>query len=174
MLTGIMYATGILAFVVGAGVFFGAPYVPTKRRDLRRMFDSLYHLKSTDTLLDMGSGDGIVLLEASRRGASAIGYEINPVFYALSKLRLRRMHRVSVRLVNAWLTPFPHDATVVYIFSVGKDGRRLEKKLQTEANRLGRPLTLICYGNPLPNGQHIKTFEAYYMYRFEPLHLQKA
>lgn len=167
---GWVYVVGFLAVLFGFGAFFGAPYVPTKRRDVRRMFESLYPLSDKDVLLDIGSGDGLVLRAAREKGARAVGYEINPVFYGLSRLLSAADPGVRVRLVNAWLTPFPDDVTVIYIFSTGKDGKRLERLMQKEADRLQRPLTLVCYGNPLPRIPVHRSFEAYSLYIFQPLH----
>lgn len=169
-----VYIVGVLVCIVGAGAFFGAPYVPSKRGDVRRMFEALYVLSPEDTLLDIGSGDGVVLREASRRGARAIGYEINPVFYLVSRWFLRSSPRANVRWANAWRTPFPDSTTVVYIFSVHKDGPRVIRTLQAETNRLGRSLVLLCYGNPLPGYTPAETYEAYFLYIFQPLHLKEA
>lgn len=165
-----VYLVGLLVVFVGLSAFFGAPYVPTRRRDLRRLFDELYPLTPNDVVLDIGSGDGVVLREVSRRGARAVGYEIHPLFYGISKLLSRTDKRVRVALVNAWAAPFPNDVTMVYAFSVGRDGKRLEAKVQQETNRLARPLTFVCYGNALPGRAPTREFEAYYLYAFEPLH----
>ena len=50
-------------------VFFGAPYVPAKLRDVQQAFDELRPVTKHDVVLDLGSGDGKVLREVSRRGA---------------------------------------------------------------------------------------------------------
>ena len=68
-----------IAIIVGFSAFMGAPYLPSHRRDVARAFDELYPLSSSDVLLDIGSGDGVVLRQASKRGARAIGYEIHPL-----------------------------------------------------------------------------------------------
>ena len=169
---GWIYFFGIIAVIIGIGAFFGAPYVPTRRRDLRRMFDELYPLDAHDKVLDLGSGDGLVLREVSRRKAKAVGYEINPVFWMISKVWSLGDPDVDVVLCNAWLTPFPEDVTLVYTFSVLKDGKKLTQIMQREADRLGRPLTLVCYGSPLADKKQARTFEAYSLYEFEPLHLR--
>lgn len=170
----IIYSVGAVALIIGAGAFFGAPYVPTRRRDIKRLFDQAYPLQSSDTVLDFGSGDGLVLREVISRGAKGIGYEINPFFYLISRLSLRHLPRATIRLVNAWTTPFPKGVTVVYIFSVGRDGRRLERKMQREVNRIGKPIILICYGNSLPSVKTLQTFEAFFLYEFRPLHPVEA
>ncbi|HWT40501.1 MAG TPA: methyltransferase domain-containing protein [Dongiaceae bacterium] len=159
---------GCLVVLVGTGAFFGAPYVPTKRRDLRRMFDALYKLTKDDVVLDIGSGDGIVLRETRRMGAQAVGYEINPFFVLLSRVLSWGDKAVAIRWANAFTAPFPDNVTFIYAFAVGRDGKRLARKVQREADRLHRPLLLVCYGNPLPNKEPAQTFEAYCLYRFLP------
>lgn len=164
-------AIAILAFIVlgGFSVFTGAPYVPSRSRDIKRMFDELYILKPSDVLIDVGSGDGIVLREASRRGAKAIGYEINPFLVALSKWLSRKDTRVAVHVANLWVEELPKDTSVIYAFSVQRDNKKLIKKIQKEANRLNKDLFLISYGNELPGVESIRAFEAYHLYQFHPL-----
>jgi len=169
---GWIYFFGIVVTIIGLGAFFGAPYVPTRRKDLRSMFDELYPLDKSDVVLDFGSGDGLVLREVSRRKAKAIGYEINPVFWFISKVWSWGDSRVDARLCNGWLIPFPDSITMVYAFAVQRDGKRLVKKIQKETNRLKRPLVVICYGSPLPGIEPRRVYEAYSMYEFQPLHLK--
>lgn len=166
-----IYIFGTIVVLIGISAFFGAPYVPSHRRDIRRLFDELTPISSGDVVLDIGSGDGIVLREVSRRGARAVGYEIHPLFVGISKMLSLGDSKVTVRWANAWTAPFPEDVTLIYAFAVGRDGARLAKKVQYEADLLGRPLTLVCYGNPLANREPVQSFEAYHLYRFEPLHL---
>lgn len=166
---GWFYILGAIVALLGFSAFFGAPYVPSRRRDVTRMFDKLYPLKSSDTVIDVGSGDGIVLREVSRRGVKAIGYEINPLLVAISKWLSRGDPQVSVSVANFWQTHFPKSTTVIYAFSVERDARKLKKKLQDEANRLNKSLTLICYGSPLPDTPVDREFEAYHLYNFYPL-----
>ncbi len=168
-----LYVVGILVILFGFTAFFGAPYVPTRRKDMRALFDELYPLGADDVVLDVGSGDGVVLREVSSRGAKAVGYEMHPIFVALSRWLSRGDRRVKVVWVNAWTTPFPDDVSLVYIFSVGRDGQRVRKKVQAESNRLDRPVMLACYGNPLPKMTPVRSLDAYGLYRFTPLHPPK-
>lgn len=167
-----IYILGAIVVFLGLSVFFGAPYVPSHRRDIKRLFDELTPVGPDDLVLDIGSGDGVVLREASRRGARAVGYEIHPLFVGIARVLSAGDRRVKVQWANAWTTPFPNDVTLVYAFAVGRDGKRLTRIVQREADRLGRPLMLVCYGNPLQNREPVRIFEAYHLYRFEPLHLK--
>lgn len=165
-----IYIFGCIVVLIGISVFFGAPYVPSLRRDIKRLFDELTPIGPGDVVLDIGSGDGIVLREISRRGAKGVGYEIHPLFVGISKLLSLGDKNVTIQWANAWTAPFPEDVTLVYAFAVGRDGAKLAKKVQKEATMLGRPLTLVCYGNPLPGRTPVRSFEAYHLYLFEPLH----
>lgn len=169
-----LYIIGGLVVLLGFSVFFGAPYVPSRRRDLIRMFDELYPLTSDDVLIDVGSGDGIILREASRRGAKAIGYEISPLLVGISKWLSKNDVKVTISIANFWQAKFPESTTVIYAFSVERDAKKLKNKIQTEANRLSKPLSLICYGSPLPNTMQLRTFEAYHLYQFHPLQASEA
>lgn len=57
-----------------AGVKF-APWVPTYKKDIDRVF-RLAGLKAGETFVDLGCGDGRMVIEAAKRGARAVGYEI--------------------------------------------------------------------------------------------------
>ncbi len=166
-----VYIAGCVAILLGMSVFFGAPYVPSRRRDLRRLLDTALLLHKTEVVLDIGSGDGVVLRQVSRRGAKAVGYEIHPLFVWISRALSWRDPNVSVRWVNGWREAFPDATTIVYAFSVSRDGKRLQRAVQREANRLNRPLKLVCYGSPLAGIEPVATFEAYAIYVIEPLHL---
>lgn len=161
-----IYIVGSIVVLIGASAFFGAPYVPSRRRDVVRMFDALYPLSNQDVVFDAGSGDGLILREVSRRGATAIGSEINPLFWVISKIACSGYKKISIHLGNFWLDPFPNNVTMIYIFAVTRDGKRLAAKLAKERERLDRPFAVVCYGSPLPGIAPVKSFEAYTLYQF--------
>lgn len=163
-----------IVLLFGFVVFRGAPYVPSHKKEVQRAFNDLYALNKNDVLVDVGSGDGIILREASGRGARAVGYELNPALVLISKVLSRGNRKVSVRLADFWLTPLPSDTTVVYAFTVMRDIKKMEAKLQNEASRLNRPLYLISYGSNIPDREPAKVVQAHYLYRFEPLQATKA
>ena len=150
-------------------VFRGAPYVPSQSRYIRKAFTDLYQLGSSDTLVDVGSGDGVVLRRASEYGATAIGYELNPILVVLARALSRRHKNVSVVLADFWQTPLPDGTTVVYAFLVTRDVKKMIKKMNAESTRLTRPLRFISYGNALPGMTPDKHVDAYDLYTFYPL-----
>lgn len=164
-----------LVLLGGFMVAFGAPYVPTKPKELRRLFDELYEVRPEDCLVDIGSGDGVVLREFMRRGGRrAIGYEINPILVLISNFISRRDPGIKTHLANFWRIEFPSDTTIVYIFGDARDIRRMQRKIQAEATRLGRSLHVISYGFQLPDQKPVKHRGAHFLYTVAPLQGKKA
>ncbi len=163
---------GAVVVLVGFVAFTGAPYVPSKRKDIDRAFDELYKLTSDDVLVDIGAGDGVVLRAAARRGARAVGYEIHPVLVVIARFLSRGDKKVQVRLANFWRTHLPGDTTVVYTFGDARDIAKMYKYVAAEAVRLGRPLSFISYAFDIPGAKPTKKVGAHYLYVIKPLQLR--
>jgi len=164
----------IVIVLFGFVVFRGAPYVPSKRKEIAQAFTELYELDDDDLLVDIGSGDGIVLREASRHGARAVGYELNPLLVLISRFISRKDDKVHTYLADFWRIKLPAKTTVVYTFGESRDIARMAKKVADEANRLGRPLAFISFGFMVPGQEPLKKLGAYYLYQYTPLHIKKA
>lgn len=158
-----------LALLFGLVVFRGAPYVPSKKRDLKVAFDELYPLSAKDTLVDIGSGDGIVLREAARRGAKGVGYELNPLLVGISRWLSRKQPRVRVTLADFWRVRLPQDTTVVYTFGESRDIKKMAAKVAEEATRLDKRLFFISYGFRIDGLRPDASIGAHHLYSFEPL-----
>lgn len=163
-----------VVLLFGLVVLRGAPYVPSRTKYVDNAFTDLYKIGKNDTLVDIGSGDGVVLRRASVRGAKAVGYEINIVLFVLSKILCMGSKRVTVYFGDALLQKFPDETTVVYVFTASPFLKKIERKIQTEANRVGRPLSLILYGNSLTDHKPEKKMDAYNLYTFSPLQTDEA
>lgn len=164
-----MWIFGVIVILFGFVVFRGAPYVPSRKRFVHQAFTELYPLGPKDVLVDVGSGDGVVLRQAAELGARAVGYELNPILVQISKWLSRRYSGVEVRLVDAWMSHFPDDTTVVYVFAVTRDIKRVISLVQREADRIGKTLYVISYGNVLPGMKADKHVGGYHLYSFYSL-----
>lgn len=157
----------LLFFLTFGVVFFGAPYVPTKQKDVEQLFD-LVDLKN-GRLVDFGAGDGRLLLAAARRGIKSTGWELSPVIWLIASWRLRSSRQLAqLRLGSFWGAKLPADTAVVFTFLVGHQMKKLERQLTGEAQRLGRPIRLISYGFDLADRTPEKQHGALIVYRFEP------
>jgi len=168
------YIFAAIVLLGGFMVFTGAPYVPSMPKEVARALSVLYRLGAKDVLVDIGSGDGLVLRAARRKGARAVGYEINPVLVWISRWLSRGDKGVEIRLTNFWKQQMPDDVTVVYTFGDNRDIRRMYDKVVTEATRLGRPIWLISYGFKVPKVKAERSEGAHLLYRCEPLHGDSA
>jgi SAM-dependent methyltransferase len=66
-----------------------APYVPTPQEIVDRMLE-LAQVSRSDTLYDLGSGDGRIVITAARRyGAKAVGFEIDAALVKHSQQSIR-------------------------------------------------------------------------------------
>ncbi len=160
----------IFVATLGFVVLFGAPYVPSKPKELRQAFTILHKIGKDDTIVDIGSGDGMVLRMASRLGAKAVGYEINPLLVLTSRFLSRGDKNVIVHTANVWRAKFPKDTTVVYVFGESRDIKKIARLVENESKRLHRELILISYGFELPGKKAHKKHGAHFMYKISPLH----
>jgi hypothetical protein len=145
-------------------VFFGAPFLPTRKSRVSEALD-LLNLEAHQTLLELGSGDGRMLLEAARRGITGIGYELNPVLVLWSRLRSWRWrHLVTIHCANYWNVTLP-EADGVYTFLLQPYMARLDKKLQAE---IKRPIRLVSFAFHVPAKQHAVDQNGLYLYNYMP------
>jgi SAM-dependent methyltransferase len=145
----------------------GAPYVPTKRRDIDTALDMM-NLKAGDTVVDLGSGDGGVLKAAAERGYAAVGYEINPLLVLLTRWRLRKYHDARVVFGDFRLLQLPDDTRAIYIFSAGAFINSMGEYLKREVGRMGHPVTVVSYGFKLPGEKPVASKGPLYQYRLQP------
>lgn len=154
----------IFTLILGLGAFFGAPYVPTHRRSIIQAL-ALLNLKPGELLLDLGSGDGRLLAAAGRRGWRAIGYEINPFWWAVSRLATWRWRdRVSVKMTDYTQADWPAQTKAVYIFGSKLALSRVARKIQNWP----KPLRVVSYGFTLPGYKSQRQEEGFWLYEITP------
>lgn len=109
------------------------PYVPTPPDVVEAMLD-LAQLRDDDFLIDLGSGDGRIAIAAGRRGARALGVDIDPDRVAEAALAARIAEleaRVQFRRQDLFLTPIAQ-ASVIAIYLLPAINLRLRPRLLTE------------------------------------------
>jgi len=105
-------------------------WVPTAQPMVEGMLD-MAGLRPDDLLVDLGSGDGVTVIAAARRGATARGIEFNPDLVALSRRRAKAAGvaaRATFERGDIFESDFS-DATVVTLFLLPELNLRLRPVL---------------------------------------------
>ena len=128
-----------------------APWWRTSDEKIRKAL-KLANVKSSDTVYDLGSGDGRALIIAAKEfNAKAVGIEIDPLRYFISTLMIRII-RVKDRVVVKRKNFFDEDlssATIVFVYLVPKTLERLKPKFLKEL-KPGTRIVSIKYEIDLP------------------------
>jgi len=134
----------LLAVMVIGPALFGAPWHPISRRDLKRGLD-FCGTKPGEHLIDLGSGDGRVLITAVKEyGLNATGIEIDPIKVRLSNLRLKLAgvkDRAKIVRANIFDTDF-READILFIYLTHQALDRLFPKI---LEQLKPNAKILCY-----------------------------
>lgn len=142
----LILALMVVSLCFGLGAWLGAPYLPVLSRDIEALLD-LAKVGAGQTVVDLGSGDGKLLRAAARRGAIGIGYEINPIVYAISWLLCWPYRkRIKLYMRNYWQVPLPA-CDVVYVFLIDRYMSKLDAKILSETSK---PVKLVSYVFKVP------------------------
>lgn len=105
-------------------------YVPSTPQAIFSML-KLAQPKKGQIVVDLGSGDGRLLLAFAKKGCNCIGYEINPILVWKSN-QLARKHNVEKRMhfycKSFWQADISQ-ADIITLFMTASIMERLEKKL---------------------------------------------
>ena len=110
-----------------------APYVATVEPVVERML-ALAGVGADDRVIDLGSGDGRILIAAARRGASGYGVDIDPRRVREARENARRAgvsDRVRFEVRDLFETPVAQ-ATVVAIYLLPQLNRQLRPRFLSE------------------------------------------
>jgi hypothetical protein len=145
-----------LYYTLFAGLFF-APYLPTSGRDIEAILD-FAKLKKGQQFIDLGSGDGKVVIEAVKKyNVNGTGIEINPLLIFFSRLKSRFLKLASIEFLRTDLYSFPlNNAHVVYLFLMPRMMDKMALKVKQEC---GKGTLIISRGFELPNFKKIHEIE---------------
>ena len=154
---------GVVFLALVVSTFIGVPCMPTHRRQAKRMVE-IADLKPGMTAVDLGSGNGRILFLAAKSGAKAIGYELNPMLVAWTRLSIwvrRLTGKIEVKMRSIYEADVK-DVDVVFAFLMPKPMEKLEPKLFKEL----KPGSLIVsYTFTFPNHQPIKKEQGIFVYK---------
>lgn len=120
-------------YVIIIGHLKGGPFIRSAKKRIATMLE-LAAIQPGERVVDLGSGDGTLVLEAARRGAYATGVEINPFLVWYTRLRIKKAGlsgRASVIRGDLWRYPLS-DTDVVLLYLLPSTMEKLKEKLARE------------------------------------------
>ena len=69
--------------------FWGAIYVPTEKERVKKMVEFL-KIKPGQAVVDLGAGDGRLLIALAKAGAKAYGYEVDPFLVTSARENIKQ------------------------------------------------------------------------------------
>jgi len=148
-LLGILFLTLVFIFIIFLKAFLpfifgGAIYVPSKEEKIKKRIE-LAEIKPGQKAVDLGSGDGRLVVALAKAGAKAYGFEINPALVLKSKRNIRKAKLENKAFVK-WGSFWPADLSefdIVVIYGMKHVMKRLEKKLKKELKKDAKVLANV-------------------------------
>jgi SAM-dependent methyltransferase len=109
------------------------PFVPTPQEVVDKMVE-LAAVKKGDVVYDLGSGDGRIVITAAKKGARAVGYEIDPDLVKESRENIRKagLEKLAEIRQQDILTVDLSGATVVTMYLLPDVNLRLKPNLLSQ------------------------------------------
>jgi len=113
--------------------FWGAINVPTTEKRVVQMI-SFLDLNPSGKAVDLGAGDGRLIIALARAGVEAHGYEINPFLVSLARKNIREAgleNKAFMHLKNLWQKDLG-EFDIVVLYGMKHMMGKLEKKFEKE------------------------------------------
>ena len=143
--------------------FLGAPFVPTPKNTLNIMI-KLADVKPGERAVDLGSGDGRIVIALAKAGARAHGFEINPLLVVVSKWRIWRAGLSGKAFIH-WANLFSIDFSeyeIVTVYGLMGVMKKLENKIKNNLPVGGR---IVSHAFKFPNWHFVTNEEAVFLYK---------
>jgi 16S rRNA A1518/A1519 N6-dimethyltransferase RsmA/KsgA/DIM1 with predicted DNA glycosylase/AP lyase activity len=155
----------VATVVVGCFAYvtlFGAPYVPTLNKQVDASL-KLLDLAPGQTLIELGSGDGKVMLAAAKRGLNVVGYELNPILVAISIVRTWHYRRqIKVIWGDYWRASWPI-TDGIFAFILPKYMAKLNKKVIQECKS---SVKVVSFAFEIPDKKPSAHLDGVWLYRY--------
>ena len=120
-------------------------------------------IKKNETIVDLGSGDGRLLIKSAKRGAKAIGYEINPFMVIISMIHRKLEgfeNQIEIRKESLWKADLAA-SDVIFVYAKRKSMKKFEDFVFKSARSGTR---IVVNTNPFPNKKPEKEENGIFLY----------
>lgn len=142
---------------------FGAPFEPSDDRKVKTII-KLARIKKGEKAVDLGSGNGKIVIALAKAGAEAHGYEINPLLVFVSKRNIKNAgleNKAFVHWKSFWKVNLGK-FKVITLFQFPTIMNRLERKFNRELKKGAR---VVSEEWLLKGWEPIKKKDSVYLYK---------
>lgn len=133
------------------GALRGAPWVPTRRRDIARAL-ALSDAQPGMVVADVGCGDGSVLAAFAAAGCSVRGWELAVVPWLRARWRLRGYSGSAIHYGDFWYTDLS-ECDLIFAFLLPETHAKLARKLEHELRPGARVIAFVW---PFPGWEPLR------------------
>lgn len=151
---GAIIASALLIPTAYAGLI-GAPWAPTRMASVRKAFDDI-EITKKDVVVDLGAGNGAIILEAARRGSKAVGYELSPIMWAVAAIHVMGQRGARMIYGNFFKKSLPERTTLVFLFLMPKHMDRVGEYLSSQ--NISDKTLVLSYAFPFKEVQSLTTY----------------
>lgn len=129
----LILATAIFLFYSFLSNFFGAPYLPSNKKRSKIMIE-FANLRKGEKVVDLGSGDGRLVVNLAGNGVLVYGFEINPILVLVSRVVILLYGLSGTAFIyfqNFWDANLSSYSLII-VYGLPSMMSRLEKKLKKE------------------------------------------
>ncbi len=159
----VLVALGLVALLFCVVVFFGAPYLPTLKPQIKEALE-LLDLKPGETMIELGSGDGRVLREAAKQGINVTGYEINPFLVVLAYfVTFKYRQNVTIVWGNYWNKKLPK-SDGIFVFLLTRYMNKLDQKIKSYPYK---PVKVASVAFQIPDKKPVQKKGGVFLYLYK-------
>lgn len=157
-------ALAVTSFLLYTTLEGGPIFLPSPMEKVKKML-KLAKVGKGSVVVDLGSGDGRILIEAAKLGAKAIGYELDPLLVFQSRKKIKKAglsHLAKVNFKSFWRADLDK-ATAITLYLLPQNMAKMKKMLTRE---LKKPIPVVSLDYPISDKKHLKKIKNIYLYRF--------
>lgn len=142
---------------------WGAIFVPSNDASTKTMIE-LAAPKPNETAIDLGSGDGKLVIAFAQKGVRTTGVEIDQKLVRISKKNIEKQnlqHLTNIKKSSFWKTDLSH-YDIVVIYGMHHVMKRLKNKLEQELKPGARVITNAF---KLPTWKETENKDGIYLYQ---------
>lgn len=152
----------VIALCFGSVILFGAPYLPTLGPQVDVAL-KLAALKKGETLIELGCGDGKVLVAAAKQGLNVVGYEINPLLVLICWVRTRKYGKQVKIIWGDFFNKQWPPSEAIFTFLLPRYMEKLNKKVIQSTNK---PVKLVSFAFEVPSQKAVAEQDGVFLYKY--------